>query len=204
MHRTLHQFHKNHPRILPDTPVRSIRTELLSTFNRLWSQARSQLATLGIAESELEDFRQQSEKMLLNYSHWLLKHGFKCPDFSELRLYSKSLGLMGIIDAVHQEPCKAFIIDYKTSQRAELTDNINRQAAIYALLYHECYQEMPQAVWIHFLINPDEPIPVHVDEHLLDYGKLMVEFIREKTRSYHEVDYPCTCGGFCEKDLMGK
>ena len=204
VHRTLHEFHNNHPRILPETPVRSIRTELLTTFNRLWSQAQNQLTTLNMAKTELEDFRQQSEIMLLNYSHWLLKHEFKCPDFSELRLFSKSLGLMGIIDAVHQEPGHVVIIDYKTSQRAELTDDINRQAALYALLYKDRYQELPYAVCIHFLIDHDEPVPIHVDEHLLDYGKFLVASVREKTRSDQEFDYPCTCGGFCEKDLMGK
>lgn len=190
--------------MLPDTPVRSIRTKLLTTFNRLWRKAQRQLAGLNMTEAELEDYRQQSERMLLNYSHWLLKHEYKSPDFSELRLYSKSLGVMGIIDAVHQEPGKAVITDYKTSQRAELTDNINRQAAIYALLYYEKYQEIPKEIQIHFLINPDDPLSIHVDEHLLDYGRLLVEFIREKTRSDQKTDYPCTCDGFCENDLIVK
>ena len=63
------------------------------------------------------------------------------------------------------------IIDYKTSQKHVITDDINRQAAIYALLYQDRYGDHPEAVWIHFLIDPGDPIPIHIDEHLMDYGK---------------------------------
>jgi len=202
VHRTLHEFHKNHPRILPATPIGSIRTELLNTFNRLWDQARDQFEALNMDETELERFQQQSERMLFNFSHWLLKNEFKCPDFSELRLFSKNLRLMGIIDAVHQNPGGAIIIDYKTSQKPLITDDINRQAAIYALLYEDRYQELPEAVWIHFLIDPGDPIPIHIDEHLMDYSKLLIESVREKTMSTEEIDYPCTCGGYCERDMI--
>ncbi len=76
---------------------------------------------MNLDAGELEQFRQQSEKMLLNYSHWLLKHDFKSPDFSEMRLFSQDLRLMGIIDALYQEPGQAMIIDYKTSQKNVIT-----------------------------------------------------------------------------------
>jgi ATP-dependent exoDNAse (exonuclease V) beta subunit len=198
----LHEFQKRHPQIHPETHVDSIRTDLLTVFNRLWHHAHSQLNALNMEKANLEDFRQQSETMLLNYSNWLLTHSFKCPDFSELRLYSNTLGLMGIIDAVFQDPGRAVIIDYKTSQQAVLTDHIKRQAMIYALLYQERYQEMPDAVWIHFLIEPGEPVPIYIDEHLLDYAKLFVESMHEKTMLRDELDYPCTCGGYCEQGLV--
>ncbi|XPS87109.1 uncharacterized protein Dvar_51270 [Desulfosarcina variabilis str. Montpellier] len=198
----MHEFQKNHPRIHPETHIDAIRSDLLTTFNRFWSHAYPQLEALNMGKASLEDFRQQSEKMLLNYSNWLLTHNLKCPDFSELRLFSNALSLMGIIDAVFQDPGRAVIIDYKTSQQAVLTDNIKRQAMIYALLYQERYQEMPDAVWIHFLIEPGEPVPIYIDEHLLDYAKLLVESVHEKTISSNEIDYPCTCGGFCEQGLV--
>ena len=202
VHRTLHEFHKNHLRILPTMPIGSIQTELLKTFNRLWDQAQEQFVVLNMDETELERFHQQSERMLFNFSQWLLRNEYKCPDFSELRLFSKDLRLMGIIDAVHQDPGKTIIIDYKTSQKPLITDDINRQAAIYALLYEDRYQEIPEAVWIHFLIDPGDPVPIHIDEHLMDYGKLLIDSVRKKTMSTEEIDYPCTCGGYCERDLI--
>ena len=79
---------------------------------------------------------------------------------------------------------------------------MNRQAAIYGLLYQDRYGEVPEAVNIHFLIDPGDPLTIHIDEHLLDYGKLLIKSVRDKTQSVEEVDYPCTCGGFCERDLM--
>lgn len=149
-------------------------------------------------------FHQQSERMLYNFSHWLIRNGFKCPDFSELRIFSNNLRLMGIIDAVYQIPGKTLIIDYKTSQRPMITDDIQRQAAIYALLYQDRYGEIPEAVGIHFLIEPKEPSLIHMDEHLLEYGKLVLGSVREKTKTESEIDYPCTCGGYCERDFKEK
>ena len=102
VHRTLHEFHKNHPKLMPATPISAIREELIATFNRLWDHAGDQLRALNLDEEELESFRTESERMLFNFSHWLLKNELKVPDFSELRLFSKNLRLLGIIDAVHQ------------------------------------------------------------------------------------------------------
>jgi hypothetical protein len=139
--------------------------------------------------------------MLFNFSHWLLKNEYRCPDFSELRLFSKNLRLMGIIDAVRQDPGNTVLVDYKTSKNPHVTDDMKRQAAIYALLYEDRYNEIPETFWIHFLIDSGDPVPIHIDEHLMDYGRLLVESIREKTDTNNEIDYPCTCGGFCEKDV---
>jgi len=202
VHQTLHEFHKKHPHILSETPIESIRIELLKIFNQRWVKAYNQLSRLNRHADKLEEFRLQSEKMLYNFSHWLLKHNFKSPDFSEMRLVSKNLKLMGIIDALYQEPSNSIIIDYKTSQKNEITDDMNRQAALYALLYQDRYGIYPEAVGIHFLIEPGEPSLINVDEHLIDYGKILLETVRNQTRSKNENDYPCTCGGYCEKDLI--
>jgi CRISPR/Cas system-associated exonuclease Cas4 (RecB family) len=202
VHRTLNTFHKNHPQILPGTPIGSIRSELLTTFNQRWDRARDQLSRLNVSLEEQEQFRQESEKMLLNYSHWLLKHDFKGPDASELRLFSDKLRLMGIIDALYQKPGQAMIIDYKTSQKTVVTDDMTRQAALYALLYQDRYGIAPEAVGIHFLIEPGDPVLIHIDEHLLDYGQLLLDNVRKQTQSREASDYPCTCGGWCEQDLI--
>ena len=34
---------------------------------------------------------------------------------------------------------------------------------------------IPDAVGIHFLIEPGEPILIHIDEHLIDYGRLLLD-----------------------------
>lgn len=201
VHRTLHAFHKNHPKLIPATPISAIREELIGTFNRLWDRANRQLSSLKLDQATLESFRNESERMLLNFSHWLLKNDLKVPDFSELRLYSKNLRLLGIIDAVHQHTGQPVLVDYKTSKKVLITDDMTRQAALYALLYKDKFDKIPEAVYIHFLVEPGDPIPIHIDEHLIDYGKILIESVRDKTISQDKADYPCTCGGFCERDL---
>jgi PD-(D/E)XK nuclease superfamily protein len=186
---------------MPATPIGAIREELIDIFNRLWDRADRQLHTLNLDKTELESFRSESERMLFNFSHWLLKNDLKVPDFSELRLYSKNLRLLGIIDAVHNNSDQPILVDYKTSKNPIITDDMTRQAALYALLYKDKFDKIPEAVWIHFLVEPGDPIPIHIDEHLMDYGKILIDSVREKTISEDKRDYPCTCGGFCERDL---
>ena len=186
---------------MPATPISAIREELITTFNRLWNHAGDQLRSLNLDENEIESFRSESERMIFNFSHSILKNELKVPYFSELRLFSKHLKLLGIIDAVHNHAGQPIIVDYKTSKNAIVTDDMTRQAAIYALLYKDKFDKTPESVWIHFLVTPGDPIPLHVDEHLVDYGKILIESVREKTISEDKRDYPCTCGGYCERDL---
>lgn len=202
VHQALHQFHKNHPQIPKATPIGKIRTDLLNMFNKLWDNAKSRLEALNLTPEQIEFYRNDSELMIFNYSHWFYKHGLPSPDMTESRFFSNNLKLMGIIDAVYEKPSKTILVDYKTSKNPELTDDINRQAALYALLYKDKYKKIPEAVWIHFLKEVDNPKLIHVDEHLLDYAKILLESIREKTRGYDERSYPCTCGGYCERDFV--
>ena len=139
--------------------------------------------------------------MLLNFSHWFYKNNMPSPDLSETKIVSKTLSLMGIIDAVHQWPDKVILVDYKTSKNPVITNDIQRQAALYALLYQDKYKIVPEAVWIHFLKVPDDPQPIHIDDELLNYGKILIESVREKTTSYDEQSHPCKCGGYCERDF---
>ena len=178
-----------------------IRSELLTIFNGLWDKAKDRLDYLKLAPEQIEFYHNDSELMIFNYSHWLFKHGLPSPDMTEARFFSKNLRLMGIIDAVYENQGKTILVDYKTSKNPEVTDDINRQAAIYAFLYMDRFKKAPESIWIHFLKDVDEPKLIHVDEHLLDYAKILVESIREKTKGFDKQSYPCTCGGYCERDF---
>jgi len=79
---------------------------------------------------------------------------------------------------------------------------MERQAAFYALLYQDKYKKAPDKVLVHFLKTPEEPLVIHIDEHILEYGRIVLQSIREKTISQDEKDYPCTCGGYCEEEFM--
>jgi RecB family exonuclease len=201
VHKTLHEFHKNHPRISPQTPLQEIRKRLLGIFTRRWENAKDSLEALDLSEKRLEFFRDDSELMIYNFSHWLCKNDMAPAHLTEAKILSHDLGLMGVIDAVLILDDKVILVDYKTSSSDKITDDIQRQAALYALLYEDRYKTTPESVWIHFLNSPGEPKPIHIDDELLQYGRLCIESVRSKTASLDEKDYPCRCGGYCEQDF---
>ncbi len=120
---------------------------------------------------------------------------------SEVKMFSNYLGLMGIIDAVRVDNGHISLVDYKTSKNPIVTDAIMRQAVLYALLYRDRHGRAPDIVYIHFLKNPGDPIAIHIDELFLEYAEILLESLREKTRSNDADQYPCTCGGYCKREF---
>jgi hypothetical protein len=184
------------------TTIGHIRRELLRIFNHQWDTAENRLNNLGLNIGQIDFYHDDSEQMLINFSHWFFENGMPAPYLTETRILSQNLGLLGIIDAVFEEPDKVILVDYKTSKQAKITDETLRQAALYCLLYHDRFKQIPEAVWIHFLKEPGDPMPIGVDEPLLNYAKLLIESIRKKTLSDNKADYPCTCGGYCNRDFI--
>jgi CRISPR/Cas system-associated exonuclease Cas4 (RecB family) len=202
VHRTLHQFHKSYARGPPPVQPEKTQQTLLSIFHQEWAGATEHLNSLGLTSEEIDFYRDDSELMLLNFSDWFHKHNGASPDLSETKIVSRTLGLMGIIDAVHTEGGKIALVDYKTSKYENITDDILRQAALYALLYQDKYNGVPDAVLIHFLKFPGDPKPIHIDEELLQYARTLIESVRKKTVFHDEQHYPCTCGGYCNRDFV--
>lgn len=202
VHKTLHEFHKNHPPVQHATNIGQIRQELLRLFNHHWQTAENRLNNLGLTKEQLDYFHDDSEIMLMNFSHWFCKHDMPIPALAEARILSRNLWLLGVIDAIFEEADNPVLVDYKTSKHAEITDDILRQAALYALLYQDRFKNAPDAVWIHFLKEPGDPVTIRVNDSLLDYGRSLIESVREKTSSESQEAYPCTCGGYCEQDFV--
>jgi len=202
VHKTIHEFNKNQPRVFHKLPPKMVSYELISKFNTEWEKAEDRLNALGLTQEQINFYYDDSKQMILNFSQWFCKRDTIPADSSEVRLFSKNLGLMGIVDAVHKDGEKVTLVDYKTSKYANITDDIFRQAAIYALLYHDKYNTIPDSVSIHFLKNAGDPQPIHIDNETLEYGKILIDSIREKTTSKSEKSYPCTCGGYCERDFI--
>jgi ATP-dependent helicase/DNAse subunit B len=202
IHKTLQTFNKNRLKGSNHDPEGDIREELLTVFNQYWQESLGALNALGLSPQELRNYHQESEIMLTNFSQWFYRQDLPpLVDYAEVKLFSNQLQLMGIIDAIKFKDHEVILIDYKTSSNFKITDDIYRQAALYALLYRDRYNKIPDLVAIHFLKDPGDPIPIHIDEIFLEYGDIINNSIREKTRSTDEKDYPCTCGGYCERDF---
>ena len=202
VHQTIHQFNKNPAQDLSQISPEKTCRELLSVFEEKWEAAQNSLDALGLPEDQIDFFRHDSELMMLNFSHWLHNNGLSAADLSETKIWSNHLRLMGIIDAIHIIGDTVILVDYKTSKYAKITEDIQRQATIYALLYQDKYNKVPAAVWIHFLKVSDDPLEIQIDEETLDNGRALISSIHEKTASINEDDYPCTCGGYCGNDFI--
>ena len=124
------------------------------------------------------------------------------PDLTEARILSDNLKLLGIIDAEFDNTDKIILVDYKTSKHPKITEDILRQAILYSLLYKDRFNKVPDEVGIHFLKEPGDPQTILINDSLMNYGKNLIRFIREKTLSDTEANYPCNCGGYCERDFI--
>ena len=202
IHKAIQAFHKECARGPPNLSETGISESLLKTFNRLWLESQNDLGALGLSQDELEEYHDDSERMLLNYACWFTRQDTPpLVNYSEVKIFSDYLQFMGIIDAVRINGNEVTLIDYKTSKNPTVTDEIMRQAVLYALLYKDRYNRAPDVVCIHFLKNPGDPIAIHIDELFLEYAEILLESVREKTRSKEENAYHCTCGGYCERDF---
>ena len=202
VHKAISEFHQNQSRVIRELPQKMVDCELLNKFHQHWEKAKNELQALGLGEDQLRFYYDDSRRMMINFSNWLCKKDSAPVNSSEVKIFSNNLGMMGIIDAVHQTGEKVILVDYKTSKYPKITDDIMRQAALYALLYQDKHHVIPETVFIHFLTKDGDPEPIHIDEPLLEYGKILIESTREKTTSMDEETYPCTCGGFCERDFQ--
>jgi len=202
VHQVLHQFHKDRKQLLLGKSPESVQQELLNQFEHLWKNAAYRLNALELSDEELGFYYGDSRQMLSHYADWFCKNNMALPDLMEAKIFSNTYSVMGIIDAVYQRPEETILVDFKTSKHALITEDITRQAALYALLYLDRYQVPPDVLWVHFLKEPGDPLPVHIDEWLLEYAKILVQSVREKTASETESDYPCTCGGYCRNDFI--
>ncbi len=203
MHEAIAKFTKNFSRHSLD--AEDMRLGLIGYFDSAWQKSWPHIKRLCLSKQEINDFYDESVKMLIR---WLQKHisasrkRISCPE-SEVKLFSKKHGVMGIIDAIYTVNGKVYLVDYKTGKKAVVTDDIKVQMVIYALLYKENFEKKPHMLSINFLKSQTIRRFKVTDEVIRNAIKLCKR-MHEKTFSDDESKYPCTCGGWCEKDFIGK
>jgi CRISPR/Cas system-associated exonuclease Cas4 (RecB family) len=172
-------------------------------FNHSWIAQEGEIKGLGLPEEAINEYYHESTEMLLG---WLkrnleaLQNGEPKPK-SEVKLFSQTHGVMGVIDAIHSRNGKVSLTDYKTGKMDFLSQNIKVQMAIYALLYQENFVVLPDVIILDFLkVQKAKPFPV--TNHFVHYAARLCKEIHEKTSSVNEKDYPCKCGGWCARDFL--
>ena len=179
-----------------------MKAELLSFFIHSWVEQGEELRKLNLPEEELNEYYHESTEMLIGWLKRNIKAAAnKIKPETEVRLFSQRYRVMGIIDTIHNQNGKAILTDYKTSKKDELTQDMKVQMAIYALLYRENYGALPHSIVIDFLKH-DKAIPFKVTDKFSDHAIKICKEVHERTSSTNEEDYPCKCGGWCEKDFL--
>ncbi|MFC1895655.1 RecB family exonuclease [Thermodesulfobacteriota bacterium] len=203
VHEALAKFIESHS--LHSHDVEQMKIALIEHFDSAWNSRKQQIYNLGLTKTEIKRFYDDSIQMLLKWLNTYTKgisKGLKKPK-TEFKLFSKKHGIMGIIDAIYEHNGKVYLIDYKTGAKDTITRDIKVQIAIYALLYNENLKKMPHTVSIVFLKHQTIK-RVKVTDELIHDAMRICKTIHEKTISNDESQYPCICGGWCERDFYGE
>ena len=201
VHQTIYRFHRKLAARGASIQAEKAKNELLSLFNQEWEKASNTIEGLPLTQPEIAFYHDESEHMLRNFAHWYSQNQGP-PASSETKMLSWNLRLMGIVDAVHLIGDRVVLVDYKTSKHPKITDEIRRQAALYALLYEDQHGITPAEVRIQFLVQQGDPTSIQVDENLMTYARETLQLVAHKTSTPLKQDYPCTCGGLCKKDFL--
>jgi len=173
---------------------------LLELFDKNWHKQNGEIQKLGLDDKTIDEFYSESQEMLTGWLKRYLKKSHSRPK-TEIKLFSKTHKAMGIIDAVFTDNGRILLLDYKTGKKNEITQDIKVQLAVYALLYTEKFGRMPDIVAIDFLKHQEER-RFRVSEKLIQYAAQICSDIHKKTISNNEKDYPCQCGGWCDKEFI--
>ena len=194
---------------IPDAAfLPTLRVVLQEKLHQEWEKASVELLSLKLPPEQLQSYYEETRGMVNNFYHWLvdrmralhpndLKQAFKeVKPQREVELRSDTHGVRGYADAIHREGDKVVIIDYKTSNKAEITEDYHLQLSIYGLLYEE-RERLPDEVGILFLkFGVEQRIPV--TRGMVDLARIEVAHVRERTQSKEMADYPKKPGPLCK------
>jgi CRISPR/Cas system-associated exonuclease Cas4 (RecB family) len=190
-------------KITPDTEISGLKLNLLTFFHEAWSKQSETVYKLGLAQDDIDKIYIESINMLYAwYSRFLetVSKGIHKPR-TEVKLFSRKDNLMGIIDAIYEIKGHVLLVDYKTSGKDDITADIEVQMALYALLYLENHGKLPDLVAVDFLQSGARKF-FPATQELVHEARSLCSEISAKTMSRKEEDYPCTCGGWCEREFQ--
>ena len=201
VHEAIAEFHGM--RIKDTRYPERLKATLQSLFKNAWLSHTDELAQLKMGKNTISEYYDESRKMLSGWLARYLKQGRRIfrKTRSEVKLFSKTYYIMGIVDAIERHQNRVMITDYKTSKKDDITPDIKIQMALYALLYMDCFGKLPDVVAIDFLKTGKER-RFKVTPRFAEYALEQVRDIHKKTASKLERDYPCTCGGWCQKEFI--
>ena len=185
-----------------ETLVAELRLKLVDLFNKEWEKQAKTLESIDLNTTEIDEHYTECVNMLYGWFYRFMEQnslGLEKPE-TEVKLFSRKHNLMGVIDVIHHNDGKAVLVDYKTSAKDVVTEDIKVQMALYALLFEANYGKLPDRIVVDFLATGSKKI-FPVDREIIQWAERLCRELDRKTESNMEEDYPCTCGGWCERDF---
>ncbi|MBD3164129.1 Dna2/Cas4 domain-containing protein [Candidatus Woesearchaeota archaeon] len=211
VHAVLENFFSLDPSTLSNDEYRfGIRAYIQACLFKEWKNRKKELRKLGLSDPELEQYLIESQEMVISFAD-------KFSDKLELKLSSgiginkafellkpemeqdmgnDELMIRGRIDAIHRDSSRTLILDYKTSNKDEISPEYRLQLGIYSLMYKLNYGIMPDKAGINFLKFGEKFIDV--SNELLDEAEKEIKFVHEMTSSENIADYPRKESGLCK------
>ncbi len=183
---------------------------LRTLFDKEWEKKKNELLSVGLHPGEMHSFYVETLGML---SLWLEKFLFRLTSLKlpiqeafslltplrEQAYTSEKHAVRGYVDCIEQHNGKTRVMDYKTSSKAEMTNEYKVQLSIYALLYAEKHGAVPNDVGIYFLKHADKfEQTISVTEELLKDAQFTIETHHLSTTSNQISDYPQHIGPLCK------
>ncbi len=211
VHSVIENFFKLDPKVLNDkTYDYVLKIFIHDLLRQYWEKKHAEFSRLNLDKTILDFYLLETKQMINGWIHSFLakleqecKSGMdvscafiKHTPTTEKRYESKKHGVMGFIDAIHEIDGKVILLDYKTSNKKEITDAYKLQLSIYALMFNEIHDRMPHKVGIHFLKFGEEYL--EVTEDLIKFAQLESELIHMNTQSKEKSDYPLKPSPLCK------
>ncbi len=212
VHEALDKFFDTDVTNVPDTTEEffmTMKVVLLEAFKRSWATYENEFAQLPLSEEELTGYYDESLRMVGNYFDYFtdkiryftrllpVKEAWEAvKPGREIEFRSDVHHVRGFIDAIHDEAGKTLILDYKTSRRAEISEEYELQLSIYAMLYEEKFRT-PDMVGIYFLKDGVERL-LDVTPEMIARAKQEVQDVHVNTCSRDIKDYPKKPSPLCK------
>ena len=204
VHKAIERFFREDYAAADSVYYGDIRRNLLDLFKDEWSNRKDQLTNLNLEPQDLTFYYYDSQKMLINFLHDFIgsEGSYDGQSEFEVSIFNKNWYLCGRIDRIIGNKTPPLLIDYKTCKSIDPANkDYRRQMGIYQILYEEKYGIKPKTA-IHYLKFLDGLKEVIVSEAEIKDLKRTIQKVRHKTLSTDPDDYPCTCGGWCEKEFI--
>ena len=206
VHSVAEDYTKSFKAKMLDLPYSNAKAEVIRLLDGKWKQQESNINMLSLNTYHKEYHYVESRKMVINWLNQFIKEMSRgrSPPETERRIVNYEYGVQGIIDAKFNG-YEVEIRDYKTGKHKKITHDIKLQLGIYSLLHLGEAGKLPDKLSIHFLKFPpahDNPKIFKPTHELVEWAKEEILAMHEIIKSEDESDYPCLCGGWCEKSFQ--